>query len=92
MCRVTAPGGTAYSLFAHFPNSIKVGAKTGTSQPGIADYHVGAKEYFDGVFVAFAPADDPQVAFACVMEYGFSGSGSGGLVCRDVFSAYFGLN
>lgn len=92
MSRVTAPGGTAYSLFMHFPSNIKVGAKTGTSQPGGAGYKVGSKEYFDGVFVAFAPVDDPQIAFACVMEYGYSGSGSGGIVCKAIFEKYFGLN
>lgn len=91
MCRVTSPGGTAYSLFAHFPKDIKVGAKTGTSQPGGAGYKIGKKEYFDGIFVAFAPADDPEIVFACVMEYARSGSGSGGIVCKEVFEKYFGL-
>lgn len=91
MCRVTDPGGTAYSLFMNFPKDIKVGAKTGTSQPGGAGYKIGKKQYFDGVFVAFAPADDPQIAFACIMEYGYSGSGSGGIVCKEVFEKYFGL-
>ena len=91
MCKVTDPGGTAYSLFMNFPKEIKVGAKTGTSQPGGAGYKIGKKQYYDGVFVAFAPADDPQVAFVCIMEYGYSGSGSGGVVCKEVFEKYFGL-
>ncbi len=91
MCKVTDPGGTAYSLFMNFPKEIKVGAKTGTSQPGGAGYKIGKKQYYDGVFVAFAPADDPQVAFVCIMEYGYSGSGSGGIVCKEVFEKYFGL-
>lgn len=91
MCKVTEPGGTAYSLFMNFPKEIKVGAKTGTSQPGGAGYKIGKKQYFDGVFVAFAPADDPQIAFVSVMEYGYSGSGSGGVVCKEVFEKYFGL-
>lgn len=88
MLAVSQSGGTAYSLFANFP--IQVGAKTGTAQTGLVgddkdkDYH--------GIFVAFAPYDDPQVAFACVVEYGHAGNSSGGVVCRDVFEEYFGLN
>ena len=83
MRRVTMPGGTASAIFRDFP--IAVAAKTGTAQTGV-------KGDDNGVFVAYAPADDPQVAFACVIEYGDSGGRSGGLVCRDVFMEYFGLN
>ena len=92
MVGVSQPGGTAYSVFYDFPPEIKVAAKTGTSQPGQASYTSGDKEYYDGVFIAYAPADDPQIAFAAVVEYGYSGNGSGGQICRDVFKAYFGLN
>jgi penicillin-binding protein 2 len=86
---VAAPGGTAYSLFRHFPANIKVGAKTGTAQPGRAGY-VKNKDY-DGLFIAYAPADDPQIAFAGVIEHGYSGSGSIGLVAKAVFEEYFGV-
>lgn len=79
MTGVSQPGGTAYSIFYDFPPEIKVAAKTGTSQPGQASYKSGKKEYYDGIFIAYAPADDPQVAFAAVVEYGYSGNGSGGV-------------
>ena len=85
---VTQPGGTAYSTFGRYP--VPVAAKTGTAQTGLVgddknnDYH--------GWFIAFAPADDPQVAFAGMVEYGFHGFSSGGIVCRDVFNAYFGFD
>ncbi len=92
MCRVTESGGGAYGLFAHFPSDIRVAAKTGTAQPGRAGYIVGNKQYYDGLFICYAPADDPQVAFACVMEYGYSGSGSAGYVAKAVLEEYFGLN
>jgi penicillin-binding protein 2 len=46
---------------------------------------------FHGVFVAFAPVDNPQVAFAGVIEYGQHGSESAGLVAKDVFEQYFGI-
>ncbi len=89
MMAVTDPGGTAYSLFKHFPATIKVAAKTGTAQPGRVGY-VKNKDY-DGLFIAFAPADDPQIAFAGVIEYGWSGSGSIGLVAKALFEQYFGI-
>lgn len=91
MTGVSQPGGTAYIIFYDFPPEIKVAAKTGTSQPGQASYKSGKKEYYDGIFIAYAPADDPQVAFAAVVEYGYSGNGSGGRICREVFKKYFGL-
>ncbi len=90
MTAVTAPGGTAYSLFRNFPVNIKVAAKTGTAQPGRAGY-IKNKD-FDGVFIAFAPVDDPQIAFAGVIEHGYSGGGSIGLVAKAVFEEYFGIN
>lgn len=88
MAAVGAPGGFAYSLFRNLPAGINAGAKTGTSQPGRTGY--GAKD-FDGLFIAYAPIDDPQIAFAGVIEHGNSGSGSIGLVAKDVFEAYFGV-
>lgn len=92
MCQVTAPGGGAYGLFANFPSDIRVAAKTGTAQPGRTGYIVGSKQYYDGLFICYAPADDPQIAFACVMEYGYSGSGSAGYVAKAVLEEYFALN
>lgn len=90
MHEVAKPGGTAYHLFYHFPENIQVAAKTGTAETG----RVGddPKRDFHGVFVAFAPVDDPQIAFAGVVEYGRSGGGSAGLVAKALFEQYFGIN
>lgn len=87
---VTKPGGTAHFLFYKFPKEIQVAAKTGTAQPGREGY-IKNKDY-DGLFIAFAPVDDPQIAFAGVMEHGWSGGGSVGYVAKAVFEQYFGLN
>lgn len=92
MCRVTEAGGGAYGLFNNFPSEIRVAAKTGTAQPGRTGYIVGNKQYYDGLFICFAPADDPEVAFACVMEYGYSGSGSAGYIAKAVLEEYFALH
>lgn len=87
---VSDDGGTARNLFSSLPSSLTPAGKTGTAQTGLAgddndsDYH--------GVFIAFAPADDPQVAFAGLIEYGHHGGTSAGYVCRDAFRAYFGYD
>lgn len=91
MTYTTQPGGTAYFLFKDFPPEIKVAAKTGTAQPGQVGYKTGDKQYYDGLFVAFAPADDPQIAFAGVVEFGYSGGGSAGKIAKAVFEEYFNL-
>lgn len=89
MLAVTEPGGTAYFLFAHFPETIQVAAKTGTAETGRQGDN--AKKEFHGVFIAFAPFEDPELAFAGVIEYGYSGGSSAGIVARDVFEHYFGI-
>ncbi len=89
MTQVTQPGGTAYFLFSNFPANIKVGAKTGTAETGRSGDD--KLREFHGVFVAFAPFDNPEIAFAGVVEYGQHGSESAGLVCKAVFEQYFGL-
>lgn len=90
MLAVAQPGGTANFLFYDFPDDIKVGAKTGTAETGRAGDDQ-SKE-FHGVFVAFAPFDDPEIAFAGVVEYGYSGGESAGRIARDVFRYYFNLD
>lgn len=86
---VTKPGGTAYHLFYHFPEHIEIAAKTGTAETGrIGD---NKKTEFHGVFIAFAPVDDPEIAFAGVVEYGSSGGGSAGYVAKALFEQYFGI-
>lgn len=70
--------GSARSIFEGYP--IKVGGKTGTAQLG-----TGAN---NGIFIAFAPFDNPQIAVAVVLEHGERGTNAG-RVARDVFDAYF---
>jgi len=40
------------------------------------------------LFVAFAPADDPKLAVAVLVENGRSGSGTAAPIARKVFDAY----
>jgi len=81
--------GTAAFLFSSFPANIQVAAKTGTAQTGRAG-DVKDKD-FHGVFIAFAPYDNPEIAFAGVVEYGRHGGSSAGIICRDIFQQYFKL-
>jgi penicillin-binding protein 2 len=89
MLEVTQAGGTAHFLFYHFPENIQVGAKTGSAETGRKGDNP-LKEVH-GVFIAFAPFDDPEIAFAGVVEYGGSGGQSAGVIARDVFEHYFGI-
>ena len=87
MTTAAKPGGTAYGAFVGLPYGIGGGAKTGTAQPGRTGY-IKNKD-FDGLFICFAPAENPQIAFACVMEHGNSGSGSAGQVAKGILEYYF---
>jgi penicillin-binding protein 2 len=79
MRAVTEPGGTAYSHFAGFP--VPVAGKTGTAQnPQVEDH---------GWFIGFAPADNPEVAVAVLVEQGGGGSGAAAPVARAIFEAIF---
>jgi penicillin-binding protein 2 len=40
------------------------------------------------LFVAFAPADDPKLAVAVVVENGRSGSGTAAPIARKILDAY----
>ena len=65
--------------FADYP--VRVATKTGTPQ------FYG--EYTNSTFISFAPADDPQIAVAVVVEKG------GGVPCapivKTIYDAYFGF-
>lgn len=89
MLAVTQPGGTASFLFAHFPPEFQVAAKTGTAETGRQGDN--PRKEFHGVFIAFAPFDNPEIAFASVIEYGYHGGSSAGYIARDVFEHYFGI-
>lgn len=78
MEQVVKKGGTAYEAFKDA--SYTLAAKTGTAQNG-------TNRSDHGVFIAYAPADTPQVAIAVVMENGTSAAASA--VARQVLDAYF---
>lgn len=79
MVEVVKKGGTAYTAFKDATYTLA--AKTGTAQNG-------ANRSDHGVFIAYAPADEPQVALAVVMENGTSAAAA--TVARRVLDGYFG--
>ncbi len=87
MSRVMTGEGTAAFLFADVPE-FSGGGKTGTAQIGSKDTISG--ELYNGLFVAFAPYDNPQIAFAGVIEYGSHGGDTAGYVAKAAFMQYFG--
>lgn len=86
MCSVTTIKnlGTAWFVFNDqegFPASYTICGKTGTAQSG-------RPEPF-GWFVAFAPADNPQIAIAAMVEYSREGSETAAPIVRRVLDYYF---
>ncbi|MCL2408375.1 MAG: penicillin-binding transpeptidase domain-containing protein [Oscillospiraceae bacterium] len=71
--------GTARSMFADY--RIQVASKTGTVQRTYEDVNTG-------LFVAYAPANNPEIAIAIVVERGGSGAAIMG-IARDIFDYYF---
>jgi len=91
---VNGPRGTARKIGLDAP--YRIAGKTGTAQV----YTIGQDEKYKGEdtpeelrdhawFIAFAPAESPQLAVAVLVEHGGFGSRSAAPVARQVFDAYF---
>lgn len=78
--RAVAATGTASSYFKDY--EISVAAKTGTTQSDTTSMNTG-------VFVCYAPADNPEIAVAVVVEKGGSGAALV-TIAKDILSEYFG--
>ena len=61
-------------------------AKTGS--PQLADILPGGSHYVNSVLIGYAPADDPQIAVAVVLEYGGGGANAAPIL-RAVLDAVF---
>jgi penicillin-binding protein 2 len=93
MIDVTLPGGTAAAVGANAPYSIA--AKTGTAQViGIkqnAKYNASSideRHRDHALFIAYAPADDPTIALAVIVENGGHGGSAAGPIARKVMDYY----
>jgi len=77
----TLPYGTAYRAMQGLP--FNVAGKTGTAETGETDPHAW--------FVGYAPADDPEIVIAVMIEHGGEGPTVAAPLFRRLLEAYFGL-
>ena len=75
---VNSPGGTGHR--ARLPNIVVVG-KTGTAQNPHGEDHAW--------FVAYAPAENPRIAIAVIVENGGSGGSVAAPIAQKTLEAYF---
>jgi penicillin-binding protein 2 len=90
---VTLPGGTAASVGANAAYTIA--AKTGTAQViGIKQNEkynassINERHRDHALFIAYAPADNPKIALAVIVENGGHGGSAGGPIARKVMDYY----
>ncbi|MDX1359028.1 MAG: penicillin-binding transpeptidase domain-containing protein, partial [Clostridia bacterium] len=77
--------GTASKVFPdNYP--ISVAGKTGTAETGRE-----AEESSNGLFICYAPVEDPQIAIVVVIEKGVWGSYAAP-VAKKILNAYFGID
>ena len=93
MIDVTLPGGTAASVGANAGYSIA--AKTGTAQVvGMKQNEKYNAKLIDerhrdhALFIAYAPAEDPKIALAVIVENGGHGGSAAGPIARKVMDYY----
>ncbi|MCQ2452213.1 MAG: penicillin-binding protein, partial [Oscillospiraceae bacterium] len=76
------PGGSGYDLYSNY--KVTVAAKTGTVQNDSGNSN-------NGVFVCYAPADNPEIAIAVIIERGSAGRNVM-TVTKNVMDYYFGTH
>lgn len=93
MIDVTLPGGTAASVGANAGYSIA--AKTGTAQViGIKQNEkynenlINERHLDHALFIAYAPAENPTIAVAVIVENGKHGGSTAGPIARKVMDYY----
>lgn len=93
MIDVTLPGGTAARVGAGAEYTIA--AKTGTAQViGIKqnerydEKNIDERHRDHALFIAYAPADNPQIAIAAIVENGGHGGSAAGPIVRKVMDYY----
>jgi penicillin-binding protein 2 len=80
------PAGTAYAQFAGASNPppYQAAGKTGTAQIAL-----DGKIQYNSVFIAYAPADNPQVAVAVMAPGGGYGAETSATIARSMIDTYF---
>ena len=81
--KLVAKQGTASRVFAKYP--MQVAAKTGTAETG---YEINSSS--NGLSIAYAPADNPEIAACVIIEKGVWGSYTVPALMR-IFNDYFDI-
>ena len=76
------PNGSGYAAFRDYTAST-VACKTGTAQKGESVSN-------DGIFICYAPYENPQIAIAIVIERGGAGANCAP-IAREILEAYFSI-
>lgn len=79
--RMVATEGTASNVFEDYP--VSIACKTGTAE-NTEDHEENLS------FICYAPADDPEIAVAVMIEYGNKGDYAKN-VAKDILDQYFGF-
>lgn len=74
--------GSGYHVFEGYTAST-VACKTGTAQKGQTVSN-------DGIFICYAPYENPEIAIAVVVERGGAGANCG-RIAREILEVYFGI-
>jgi penicillin-binding protein 2 len=92
---VNTPAGTAYASRLTLPN-VQMSGKTGTAQvhnnsaaekmKNFNDLTMAWEDRPNGLFVGFAPSDNPRYAIAVIIEHGNFGAQSAAPLARDVMT------
>ena len=93
MVDVTRPGGTAVRAGQGAPYTVA--AKTGTAQvigmkqgESYNEKKIKEEHRDHALFIAFAPADDPKLAMAILVENGGHGGSTAAPIAREVFDFF----
>ena len=86
---VNQKGGTAYGMF---DNNYPLAGKTGSSQIYSIEKTKGdnvPEEFLDhGLFIGFAPPDNPKIALAIIVENGISGRTAAAPVAKKILDVF----
>lgn len=82
--QMVATEGNAGTVFANYP--VSIACKTGTAETSTGKN--GTEPNLS--FICYAPADDPEIAIAVMMEYGNTGNYAK-YVAKDILDQYFGF-
>jgi len=81
-------GDTKATIYPYYKDfGFDIAGKTGTPETGLESQNKSSH----GVFICYAPAENPQIAVSVVLEHGVWGTNAA-ILASDVVKKYFGMN